>query len=86
MRSFAVADKFKSVGIGNELWNRLIEKVETGVVKTFQLITTIAEGVFYKKKGFEFADKSSAPVSIKQTTEFSTMCPAHSIYMILKCR
>jgi amino-acid N-acetyltransferase len=80
LRSFAVTDKYKNQGIGNELLNRLINYSKSENIKKLHLLTTTADKYFCKK-GFVKSDRINAPESIQTTTEFSTLCPSSSIYM-----
>lgn len=78
IRSFAVEDSFKNKGIGK----KLLEAVLTENA-TYHLLTTTA-APYFERYGFKYAERSDAPESIRNTREFSGICPSSSAYMILK--
>lgn len=80
LRSFAVDEKFQKQGIGNELLKRLLNEVRRENIRVLHLLTTTAEN-YFTKKGFVKKDRTEAPKVIKETREFSTLCPSSSIYM-----
>lgn len=83
LRSFAVGNEYKNKGVGRKLYNKLIEKLKAENIKILHLLTTTADMYFYKK-GFRKSKREFAPATIKQTREFSDLCPSNSIYMTLK--
>lgn len=83
LRSFSVADEFKNLGIGNELFKRLILEAQKANLKTLHLLTTTASS-YFNKKGFVVSNRNEAPENIKSTSEFSTICPSNSVYMTFK--
>jgi amino-acid N-acetyltransferase len=80
LRSFSVSQKHKNQGIGNELFNRLINRLKSENIKTLHLLTTTAES-YFNKRGFLVSSRIHAPKSIMETTEFTSLCPSNSIYM-----
>lgn len=83
LRSFSVTDKYKNQGIGNALFNILVNYSKSENIKKLHLLTTTADG-YFSKKGFVKSDRINAPESIQTTTEFSTLCPSSSVYMTLE--
>lgn len=83
LRSLAVNKKFRNQKIGSELYNRLILFSNQSGIKTIHLLTTTAEN-FFNRKGFSESESSEAPEAIKNTIEFSALCPSSSTYMILQ--
>ena len=83
LRSFSVADKYKNQGVGNKLFNKLINYSKSKNINKLHLLTTTADK-YFSKKGFVKSDRISAPESIQTTTEFSTLCPSSSVYMTLE--
>jgi amino-acid N-acetyltransferase len=83
LRSFAVDEDYQKKNIGAELLGRLFKISGESGIKTLHLLTTTAE-TYFKAKGFITSDRNSAPLSIKQTTEFTSLCPASSVYMYNK--
>ncbi len=82
LRSFAVADTFKGVGIGNRLLEKLIEKAQIKNCRELHLLTTTAEN-YFSKKGFIRSSREFAPKVLQSTKEFSEICPVSSAYMVL---
>ncbi len=83
LRSMAVDGKYRSKGLGSQLLDSLLYHCRGAGVSTLHLLTTTADQYFLKK-GFRLADRAAAPASIRATTEFSSLCPASSVYMTLK--
>ena len=83
LRSLAVNERFRNQKIGSELYSRLISFSAQSGVKTIHLLTTTAEN-FFNRKGFSKSGRSAAPEAIKNSVEFSTLCPLSSVYMILQ--
>jgi amino-acid N-acetyltransferase len=83
LRSFAVDSKYRDLKIGNALYNRLLCFSYKAGIKTLHLLTTSAKEYFLRK-GFSTAERDGAPVVIKKTTEFSSLCPTSSVYMFFK--
>lgn len=81
LRSFAVENSHRSTGIGNELLSRLLDFCRQSGIEQLHLLTTTADQYFLKK-GFLMSDREKAPASIKSTAEFSSLCPASSVYMV----
>ena len=81
LRSLAVDKEYQSKGYGQDLYNALISKIKKMNVKNIYLLTETAEG-FFNKLGFQKAERESVPASIKQTNEFSTLCPEGAVCMV----
>ncbi len=83
LRSFAVDTMFQGAGVGSTLFKLLLESVENENIDSVHLLTTTAEN-YFKKKGFLTCKRESVPIVLEQTAEFSQICPASSVYMVLK--
>jgi amino-acid N-acetyltransferase len=83
LRSFAVEMTYQKRKIGAELLNLLYNASIQSGIKTLHVLTTTAES-YFKAKGFLTAERNNAPKAIKQTTEFTTLCPSSSVYMYSK--
>jgi amino-acid N-acetyltransferase len=83
LRSFAVMDSYKNMGIGLNLYNFLLKLAKEEEIKTLHLLTTTADK-YFEKLGFSVKDRSTAPIDIKNTSEFSELCPSSSIYMTIR--
>jgi len=82
LRSFAVSDAFKGKAIGKELLTDLLEYLKSKHFKTVHLLTTTAAS-YFSNYGFVVSTKNTAPESIKNTQEFTSICPDSAIYMTL---
>jgi N-acetylglutamate synthase-like GNAT family acetyltransferase/quercetin dioxygenase-like cupin family protein len=81
LRSFAVDKYCRSKGIGLRLLQELLVFSRRLGIKKIHLLTTTAENYFLSR-GFVKADRSEAPETIRSTTEFASICPLNSVYMI----
>lgn len=80
LRSFAVDENYRNLGIGNKLLQYLISYSKQIGVQNLHLLTVTAEKYFLSK-GFIVVNRNLAPESIKFTSEFSTLCSSTSTYM-----
>ena len=81
LRSLIVAPELRSRGIGA----RLVERAEAyardhGAVAVY-ILTTTAER-FFRARGYITASRAHAPVGIAATSEFSSLCPASSAFLL----
>ena len=83
LRSLAVDNTFRGKGIAHDLLNRLFVASHSLGIKNLHLLTTTAEK-FFDRVGFLLRSRSEAPDTIKATTEFSSLCPSSSAYMVMK--
>lgn len=80
LRSLAVDSSIKGQGAGYALLQRLEEYAKSIDVSTLFLLTETAE-TFFERQGFESIARDSAPTQIKQTREFSGLCPDSATLM-----
>jgi amino-acid N-acetyltransferase len=85
LRSAAVHGTARNRGIGRQLVERAIDSARKNDVRGLYLLTTTAEN-YFPQFGFEVTDREDAPDSIRQTTEFTTACPASATLMKLDVR
>jgi amino-acid N-acetyltransferase len=87
LRSFAVKESFQNKGMGQELYRQLLTFACNEKVTTLHLLTTTASA-YFSRMGFADANRNEAPETIRQSKEFSSLCPASSVYMKLEgfCR
>ena len=80
LRSVTVKSDLQNKGIGTQIVS-IIEKVakESGVSTLF-LLTTTASG-FFKAKGYQSINRDDFADPLKQTMQFSNLCPASAICM-----
>jgi len=80
LRSLVVAPANRSSGIGAALVERVEAHARGHGVRAIYLLTTTAEA-FFKRHGYEPADRQRAPAEIKATREFADLCPASSAFL-----
>ena len=83
LRSVAILNPHKGQGLGKEWVKELLnESKKRGIEKLF-LLTTTAE-VFFQRMGFTTIEREVVPDSIRQTSEFQSICPASAAVMSIK--
>ena len=80
LRSLVVTKAGRGRGYGSALVAALEQLAKTKQVKCLYLLTTTAQ-TFFTNQGYCVIDRSSAPEPIKQTREFSGLCPDDAILM-----
>jgi len=81
LRSLAIQKDDRNKGYGKELYYALISKAKKMNVTNIFLLTETAEG-FFGKEGFQKIAREQVPLSIKQTHEYSTLCPEGAVCMV----
>ena len=84
LRSVAVADAWRSRGVGRALVERVIADAESRGVRALYLLTTTAER-WFPSFGFEAIERGMAPDDIRATAEFRGACPASATMMRRDC-
>ena len=84
LRSVAVADEWRSHGVGRALVARVIADAEGGGVSALYLLTTTAEH-YFPKFGFRPIARDRVPGDIRATGEFTSACPASAVVMCREC-
>ena len=82
LRSLVVARKARKAGLGGKLVGALESAAETAGITELWLLTIDAEG-FFARQGFDVVQRDAAPEDIRQTQEFSALCPG-SAYLMSK--
>ncbi|MGB1239975.1 MAG: arsenic resistance N-acetyltransferase ArsN2 [Pseudomonadales bacterium] len=83
IRSFAVANSHRGLGLAEQLFERVKAKALKGDIHQFYLLTTTASH-YFERLGFAICDRADMPDSIKGTKQFSALCPASATAMCLK--
>lgn len=80
LRSLVVARSARSAGCGSRLVHE-VERIasETGVRELWLLTTEAAR--YFENRGFRAAARELAPLAIRETAEFSVLCPASAVLM-----
>lgn len=82
LRSLVVATQARKAGLGGKLVGALESAAQTAGITELWLLTIDADG-FFARQGFDIVDRATAPEQIRQTQEFSTLCPG-SAYLMTK--
>lgn len=83
LRSLAVAEEARGSGCGKALVARAESYAEEKGVRELYLLTITAER-FFARLGYSCAERNTAPEQIKQTREFSALCPDNAVFMVKK--
>lgn len=78
LRSLAVAFEHQRHGFGHELVTRLEQDARSAGVERLVLLTETAEA-FFRRLGYEPIDRHYVPEEIKQSAEFSSLCPVSAV-------
>jgi amino-acid N-acetyltransferase len=74
LRSVVVTEPHRGQGYGTVLCDELERRARASGVKRLYLLTTTA-APFFRGRGYEEIDREAAPARIRETTEFSELCP-----------
>jgi amino-acid N-acetyltransferase len=80
LRSLAVTDSGRGLGIGTALVRHAEGVALSRTARAVYLLTTTAER-FFSNLGYHNLARDQAPPSVASTAEFSTLCPASSVLM-----
>lgn len=80
LRSLAVAPDCRGTGCGKALVAEAERYARSKGVTELYLLTTTAER-FFERLGYRSAVREDAPEAIRQTKEFSGLCPSNSTFM-----
>jgi amino-acid N-acetyltransferase len=80
LRSLAVRTNRRGTGLGSELVTALEALAAGHGITDLYLLTTTAEA-FFARRGYRRLPREAAPVGIRETSEFSSLCPASSAFM-----
>jgi amino-acid N-acetyltransferase len=81
LRSLAIAADTRRTGGGSRLLAHAEAAAQARGVKNLYLLTTTAE-TFFGKRGYRLMNREAAPQAIRDTREFSGICPASSAFMV----
>ena len=80
LRSMVVDDAHRGFGIGTRMLTALEGYAKEHGVGRLHLLTTGASA-FFTANGYLLHDRSGAPAAIKQTAQFSSLCPSSASYL-----
>lgn len=84
LRSVAVADDWRSRGLGRALVTRVISDAEARGIRALYLLTTTAEQ-YFPSFGFRTIERNEVPDDIRASAEFQSACPASATVMCRRC-
>jgi amino-acid N-acetyltransferase len=81
LRSLVVEERARGSGLGKSLVEHAERHAASCGVKSLFLLTTTAEP-FFKRLNYGRIDRDAAPPTVKQTSEYASLCPASSAFMV----
>jgi amino-acid N-acetyltransferase len=81
LRSLVVAPGARSRGLGAALVQHAERHARHCGVSTLYLLTTTAQR-FFERLGYRCVERHEAPASIQSTSQFASLCPASSAFML----
>jgi amino-acid N-acetyltransferase len=85
LRSLVVSSQYRSRGLGLALLKHAEAVAQARGIVRLYLLTTTAER-FFRGLGYETVPRELAPPEIQRTSEFSTICPVSSAFMVKRMR
>ncbi len=85
LRSVAVAESWRSTGIGARLTTDRIAHAKAQGCESAYLLTDTASG-YWERHGFLKIDRQAAPEAITQSHEWSAACPLSAVAMFRSLR
>ena len=80
LRSLAVLPQYRNIGIGNILAKTVEEQAVKLNLEGIYLLTETAKQ-YFEKRGYTVVERDSVPDAIKQSSEFSHVCPVSAAVM-----
>ncbi|MGB7920204.1 MAG: arsenic resistance N-acetyltransferase ArsN2 [Desulfobacterales bacterium] len=81
LRSLAVVSSRRRTGLGSKLVAHVEDYARNKGIKSLYLLTHTAES-FFKHRGYQRTGRDDAPTAIRETKEFSEICPVSSAFMV----
>jgi len=83
LRSLAVRPEYRSKGMGNNLYTRLLVEARAEGIKRLVLLTTTADR-WFAGRGFARIGRESVVGDLRTSAEFRGACPSTAVCMELK--
>ncbi|HOY03982.1 MAG TPA: arsenic resistance N-acetyltransferase ArsN2 [Saprospiraceae bacterium] len=80
LRSVAVAESYRNLGLAGRLFNSSIADARTKGISEIWLITNTADN-YFERHGFERVERENAPGEIADTSQFKGLCPSSAVVM-----
>ena len=81
LRSLVVSPEMRGQQLGKKLTDTLCQHAQTKQVQHLYLLTETAEE-FFTAQGFKRTLRDTAPDTVKQTQQFSGLCPDSATFMV----
>jgi amino-acid N-acetyltransferase len=81
LRSVAVAPSHRGLGFGQRLVQERLAFAKTKNLDAVYLLTTTA-APFFGRLGFEAVSRADAPAGVRESLEFSSVCPTSSACLV----
>ena len=81
LRSLVVASELRGLGHGNALASAAEQLARDLGIASLYLLTTSADA-FFRRRGYRAIHRDESPAAIKQTTQFSSLCPSTAVVMV----
>lgn len=82
LRSLSVKMGIRGKAVGSTITEYLLDEAKKRKLKGIYLLTETAHG-FFLKKGFKDVPRDAVPAEVKQSAEFSKLCPDSAAVMCL---
>jgi amino-acid N-acetyltransferase len=80
LRSVCIDAARQSKGLGTIILKKFEEKISQTGIQNLYLLTTTAKD-FFEKNNYHIISRDTVPAAIKQTAEFTSVCPSSAIVM-----
>jgi len=80
LRSLVVAPSARGAGVGVRLVDAIEQHARAAALRSLVLLTTSAEP-FFARRGYTTVARDAVPLAVRESTEFSTLCPASAVCM-----
>lgn len=80
LRSVSVIKEEQGKGYGKIINDEIEKYVKESGINCLYLLTTTAK-VFFDKQGYCVISREKSPEAVKQTAEFTSLCPASAVVM-----
>ncbi|MEK8080562.1 arsenic resistance N-acetyltransferase ArsN2 [Pseudomonas sp. XK-1] len=80
LRSLVVSPEARGKGYGSALVTEIEAYAQQLGVRELYLLTNSAE-TFFSRRGYSSVERAGVPEPIRQTAEFSSLCPASAVCM-----
>lgn len=81
LRSVAVKKELQGKGLGKEMVAQIEQAARKSGIKSFYLLTNTAPE-FFKSIGYQQIERNDFAEPLKQTTQFSGLCPVSAVCMM----